>query len=229
MLTSALTRNAQTTVPLPVQTALRLREGDEITWYIVDGAVLLGRAVEEEGRFVQLIEDAREKGVYLLGGTDTADARDAARDRDFDVRQALRDKLHALRGLCEAMQLPFRVNGTILQIPYDLFLDDLENRLLGGMASLTLEADPEEGLTAQIITFPKPKRRAKPKKPKSTETIRAMPVRRELSPEEREERRIKREAMKAERLRQREDQLAFLRDQYGEDQAQAYAALMGWR
>jgi hypothetical protein len=94
------------------------------------------------------------------------------------------------------------------------------------MAALHIEEDPEVGKVARIIPL---KRSIKPKKPKAPETIRAMLVRKTLSPEELEERRVKLEAVKAERRRVREEQLAYLRDRYGEEPAQAYAALMGWR
>lgn len=154
------------------------------------------------------------------------ESREKARDKDFDLGKSLHETIHLLREFCADSHSRFEINGTAVFIPHSLFIDDLEKKLLAGMVTLSFEDDPEVGKVAQIITF---RDSIKPKKPKSTETIWAMPVRRELSPEEREERRIKREAMKAERHRQRAKQLAFLREQYGEDQAQAYAALMGWR
>lgn len=42
MITSKLTTNARTTIPLPVRQALRLREGDEIA-YSIDGDVVTMR------------------------------------------------------------------------------------------------------------------------------------------------------------------------------------------
>ncbi|MBV9734262.1 MAG: type II toxin-antitoxin system PrlF family antitoxin [Acidisphaera sp.] len=44
MITSRLTRKAQTTIPHPVRAALRLREGDEIAYLIEPGRVVLTRA-----------------------------------------------------------------------------------------------------------------------------------------------------------------------------------------
>lgn len=43
MITSRLTSKAQTTIPQPVRTALRLREGDEIAYAIEAGRVVLTR------------------------------------------------------------------------------------------------------------------------------------------------------------------------------------------
>ncbi len=44
MITSKLTSKAQTTIPQPVRTALRLREGDEIVYVIEKGRVILSKA-----------------------------------------------------------------------------------------------------------------------------------------------------------------------------------------
>ena len=44
MITSKLTRKAQTTIPQAVRNALRLHEGDEIAYSIEDGRVVLTRA-----------------------------------------------------------------------------------------------------------------------------------------------------------------------------------------
>lgn len=44
MITSKLTTKAQTTIPQPVRTALRLREGDEIAYEIVENRVILTKA-----------------------------------------------------------------------------------------------------------------------------------------------------------------------------------------
>lgn len=49
MITSKLTSKAQTTIPQPVRTALKLREGDEIAYTIEDGRVVLTRATSEAG------------------------------------------------------------------------------------------------------------------------------------------------------------------------------------
>ena len=47
MITSKLTSKAQTTIPQPVRAALRLREGDELSYIIEDGRVILTRAPSE--------------------------------------------------------------------------------------------------------------------------------------------------------------------------------------
>ncbi len=44
MITSRLSSKAQTTIPQPVRAALGLREGDEITYAIEAGRVILTRA-----------------------------------------------------------------------------------------------------------------------------------------------------------------------------------------
>jgi antitoxin PrlF len=44
MITSKLTSKAQTTIPQPVRTALRLREGDELAYQIEGNTVILTRA-----------------------------------------------------------------------------------------------------------------------------------------------------------------------------------------
>lgn len=43
MITSRLSSKAQTTIPQPVRTALRLHEGDEIAYVIEAGRVILSR------------------------------------------------------------------------------------------------------------------------------------------------------------------------------------------
>lgn len=48
MITSRLTSKAQTTIPQPVRTALRLREGDEIAYVIEAGRVVLTRVQSGE-------------------------------------------------------------------------------------------------------------------------------------------------------------------------------------
>jgi antitoxin PrlF len=47
MITSKLTKKAQTTIPQAVRAALGLREGDEIAYSIEDGRVILTRATTE--------------------------------------------------------------------------------------------------------------------------------------------------------------------------------------
>ena len=44
MITSKLTSKAQTTIPQPVRTALRLREGDELAYVIERDRVILTKA-----------------------------------------------------------------------------------------------------------------------------------------------------------------------------------------
>ena len=175
-----------------------------------------------------------DNNVIDLWGTPEMDperaeeaARERFRDETIDFEQGIHDQIARLRDICDGDSLPFRHGDQILPVPFHLFVDALDKKLRSGMAALRIDEDPEEGKVAQIIPL---KRSIKPKKPKSPyEVIPAMPVRKTLSPEELEERRIKLEAMKAERLRIREERLAYLRDQYGESQAQAYAALLGWR
>lgn len=47
MITSRLTSKAQTTIPQPVRTALKLREGDELAYRIEGEAVILTKAATE--------------------------------------------------------------------------------------------------------------------------------------------------------------------------------------
>ena len=44
MIISTLTSKAQTTIPLPIRTALGLRPGDELLYEIIDGQVILTKA-----------------------------------------------------------------------------------------------------------------------------------------------------------------------------------------
>jgi antitoxin PrlF len=44
MITSKLTSKGQTTIPIQVRKALRLRQGDEIAYALEDGRVILTRA-----------------------------------------------------------------------------------------------------------------------------------------------------------------------------------------
>ena len=48
MITSKLTSKAQTTIPLPIRTALHLKAGDEIAYDIKENQVILTRARTEE-------------------------------------------------------------------------------------------------------------------------------------------------------------------------------------
>jgi len=58
MITSKITIKAQTTIPLSVRTALRLREGDEIAYAIEDGRVILTRVEHnrQDGPFATFVE-----------------------------------------------------------------------------------------------------------------------------------------------------------------------------
>ena len=47
MVISKLTSKAQTTIPLPIRTALGLRPGDELLYEIIDGQVILTKARRE--------------------------------------------------------------------------------------------------------------------------------------------------------------------------------------
>lgn len=49
MITSKLTSKAQTTIPQPIRTALRLKEGDEIAYAIEGDRVIMTRAEAEAG------------------------------------------------------------------------------------------------------------------------------------------------------------------------------------
>lgn len=71
MITSKLTSKAQTTIPQPVRTALRLREGDEIAYVIEDGRVILTRASADAaedpfGAFSEWDSDADRKAYAGL-------------------------------------------------------------------------------------------------------------------------------------------------------------------
>jgi antitoxin PrlF len=48
MITSKLTSKAQTTIPQPVRTALRLKEGDELVYQLENGRVILTKARRQE-------------------------------------------------------------------------------------------------------------------------------------------------------------------------------------
>lgn len=142
----------------------------------------------------------------------------------FSFEQQVRNQIDSLRDICDGDSLPYRYGNQVLRVPFNEFVDALEKKLMSGMAALSIDEDPEAGPVARVIPL---KRSVKPKKPKSsTPTIRAERV---LTPWEQEECKKKREARKAERLRQREEQLDRLRDRYGAEAAQAYADLMGWR
>lgn len=62
MITSTLTSKAQTTIPQPVRTALRLKKGDTIAYAIEGGKVILTRAPSDtvEDPFATFSEWASE-------------------------------------------------------------------------------------------------------------------------------------------------------------------------
>ena len=47
MITSRLTSKAQTTIPRPIRTALKLQPGDDLLYEIIDGRVMLAKAQRE--------------------------------------------------------------------------------------------------------------------------------------------------------------------------------------
>lgn len=69
MITSKITSKAQTTIPRPVRSALRLREGDVLAYQIEGDRVVLMRAVEATlhedpfGAFSEWSSDA-DRGGY---------------------------------------------------------------------------------------------------------------------------------------------------------------------
>ena len=152
-------------------------------------------------------------------------ARELARDKEFDFEASIRSQIATLRELCAGMCMPVAINGHILTLPYSMWIDDLEDRLLSGMAALSFDEDPDLGKVARVIPL---KRSVKPK-PKSAEKTTAMRVRVEPSPEELEARRIKLEEAKARRQAERAAKLDYIQRRYGKDQAEAFAALAGWR
>lgn len=71
MITSKLTSKAQTTIPQPVRTALRLKAGDQLVYEIEDGVVILrkaGAAGAEDpfGTFTEWESDADRKAYGKL-------------------------------------------------------------------------------------------------------------------------------------------------------------------
>jgi len=71
VITSKLTSKAQTTIPQPVRAALGLREGDELTYVIQDGRVLLTRhngRSDPDDRFATFSEWASAEDADAYGG-----------------------------------------------------------------------------------------------------------------------------------------------------------------
>ena len=71
MITSKLTAKAQTTIPQPIRTALRLKEGDELAYVIEDERVILMKAHREPpddpfGAFAEWNGDADRKAYAKL-------------------------------------------------------------------------------------------------------------------------------------------------------------------
>jgi len=161
--------------------------------------------------------------VVNLGNEEMA--REKARDREFDFEKSVRSQIAMLRELCYGMNLPVTVEGRILNLPYSMWIDDLEERMLAGMAALSLDEDPDIGKVVRVIPL---KRSVKPK-PKPSAKTTDMRVRVEPTPEALEAQRLKREEAKARRKAERAARLAFIEEHYGKYQAEAFAALSGWR
>jgi len=70
MITSKLTSKAQTTIPQAVRTALRLREGDEIAYFIEENRVVLmrGPTAELDDPFQTFAEWASDADTKAYGG-----------------------------------------------------------------------------------------------------------------------------------------------------------------
>lgn len=71
MITSKLTTKSQTTIPQPIRSLLKLREGDELAYSIEDGRVILTRAVQilpddPFATFSEWASDADAKGYADL-------------------------------------------------------------------------------------------------------------------------------------------------------------------
>jgi hypothetical protein len=145
-------------------------------------------------------------------------ARERARDRKFDFEASIHSQLAALRELCKGQSITVTVEGRILTLPYSLWLDDLEKRLLSGAAALSFDEDPELGKVARVI--PLKRREALPKSRKPRRTL-------EFGygvPSD--------DYLKSLRLEREEAELAeklvSIEKQYGKDQAEVFALLVGW-
>jgi antitoxin PrlF len=57
MITSKLTSKAQTTIPLPVRTALGVKEGDELAYVIEEGRAVISKAPRHLPRKGDPLED----------------------------------------------------------------------------------------------------------------------------------------------------------------------------
>ena len=71
MITSKLTSKAQTTIPQAVRTALRLREGDEIAYFIEENGVVLmhASAGDLDDPFEAFAEWASDADTKAYGGS----------------------------------------------------------------------------------------------------------------------------------------------------------------
>jgi len=162
--------------------------------------------------------------VAFEGGTSEEAARERAQDKEFDFEASIHSQIATLRELCDGQSITIAINGHILTLPYSMWLDDMEKRMLAGTATLSFDEDPELGTVARVIPL---KRSVKPKKPVAKTP--AMRVRLEPTPEELEARRLKRKEAKARRQADRAAKLAYIENHYGKDQAEAFALLAGWR
>jgi len=154
--------------------------------------------------------------VVNFGDEDAA--RERARDREFDFEASIHSQIAALRELCTGQSITVAVEGHILTLPYDLWLDDLEKRLLSGAAALSFDEDPELGKVAQVIPLKRREALPKPRKHRRTREMGyGVPSDADIAARQRE----REEAELAEKL-------ARIEKQYGKDQAEAFALLVGW-
>lgn len=134
----------------------------------------------------------------------------------------INDQMSWIFELCGPDELlPLKHNGNILLVPFRDFADAIEKRLQSGMAVVRVVDH-----VAEVIPL---KKSVKPKKPKNPdERVLAMPVR-QTTPEELAARRAELAASREKLRRNREERLAHLREHYGEEAAQAFQALAGWK
>jgi hypothetical protein len=145
-------------------------------------------------------------------------ARERARDRKFDFEASIHSQLAALRELCEGQSITVTVEGRILNLPYYMWIDDLEKRLLSGAAALSFDEDPDIGKVARVVPLKRREALPKPKKPKrAREFGYGVPSDDDIAAWRRE----REEAELAEKL-------VSIEKQYGKDQAEVFALLVGW-
>ena len=162
---------------------------------------------------------------------ETALARYSAEDDQF--QRGVWETVQQMRSLYDknAVAVLHDITGRLVHVPYDeIFRDigtDLEKRLQTGMIQVDFEEEESGVVEAHIIPM---KPGIRPKKPKNPEEVTAptMRVRKEETPEALK-RRAEVAAAKEKLRQQREERLAHLREHYGEDAAQAFQALAGWK